>query len=257
MAEEQTESQDISPAAATAENVEAAPVVESAPVESESTQPEEKLIEQSKVNKIVGTAKQEAYDKGKRDALSDNQTQYQPPYAASEQTQAPNDYAQNVDGGNANLSPEQVRQLIADEANKQAALRTVDSFVNKLQRGKEKYSDFDEKVVKLNIGNLPPVAQANLVHFANEMDNTADVMYELANNPVKFANVLNLAGSSPALARDAFYELSASIKQNEDAKAKVAEQKVEKPLDQIQPATTGTDNGSMSISDLRKADWLR
>jgi hypothetical protein len=90
------------------------------------------------------------------------------------------------------------------------------------------------------------------------MDNTAEIMYELGQNPTKFDSVLALSVRNKTLAHKAITKLSDSIKQNKVAVDKNAKTKVNEPLDQIKPSLTGTDSGDpKSVGDFRKQDWLR
>jgi len=210
--------------------------------------PSEKLLKQSEVNEIVGGVKKEAYEKGRRDSLGEVQ--------AKQTQELKNDVTPQqaeTNAVNAQLSEENIRQIIDDEsqrkANEAVIQNVVNEFVQKMSAGKDKHSDFNEVVEKLNIPSIP-----HIVVMANSMDNTADVMYELGKHPAKLANVLMLAQNAPRLAQDEFRKLSESIKKNEEAAGK--EQPPE-PLDQIKPSITGTDNGSMTVNDLRKQPWLR
>lgn len=221
---------------------------------AEQAQPEEKLVKQSVMNDVVGTAKREAYEKGKKEVYEEVQKQIQ---AAAQPEVPPAQQPAAVSEDKVNLSSEEVRKLIAEEAEKEATRKTaetvVNSFITKMQGGYDKYSDFEEKVRELNIPNLPP----QVIHWVTQLDNTADVMYELAKNPAKFGNVLTLSMASPNLAQKAFNDLSSSIKQNQDATQKGENTNVQEPLDQINPSVTGTDNGNLGVSDLRKLDYLR
>lgn len=209
---------------------------------------EEKVLKQSEVNRIVGGAKVEAYEKGKREALAELERE-----RASQQSYESQTKSQNI-----TANADELRRLIAEEAearaNQQRAQQVAEQFISKMQLGMQKHQDFEEVVTKLDIPNLPP----QLIAWANSMDNTADVMYEIGKNPGKFANLLTLSITSPRLAYDEFIRLSDSIKRNEEAAKKAANSNANEPLDQVKHSTTGTDNGSpRSVSDFRKQPWLR
>lgn len=213
------------------------------PSHVELTPQQEKMIPQSEVNKIVGRVRDETrqdyYERGKAEALSELQKSQQ-------QSQ------QNL-GGIAEITPEKVDKLIEDKiterANAEYGRRIAQDFISKLETGKERYPDFEETVTQLNLPQLP-----QLVTWANSLDNTADVVYEIGKNPSKFANILMLANTSPELARREMMKLSDSIKKNQEAKS---QPKVDAPLSQLRPSNTGTDNGKMGVRDLRKQPWLK
>lgn len=202
--------------------------------------PAEKLVPQSTVDKIVGSVKNEAYERAKREVEEDRVAAQAA--AGSNQPAAPS------------LSKEEIRSIINEEAEKKAnqklAEQTAMEFVCKMESGSKKYADFDEVVTPLGIGNQE---MAPIIQLSNSVDNTADVMYELGKNPHKIGSLLALAAATPGLAYKEMQKLSASIKQNTSSSTV----KVDEPLSQVTPSLTGTDNGSKTVSDLRKEDWLR
>lgn len=200
--------------------------------------PKEKLLPQSLVDKIVGTRVKEAYAKAKQDAVNEFQTQRQP--------------TTNM-GGIEQVAPEQIRQMIQQEAyrmsNEAMASQIVNNFASKMKAGETKYEDFADKMQSLNLSNNP-----QLVMWTEKLDNAADVLYDMANNPSKVAHILMLAnGGFHDLAQMELQKLSSSIKTNEEAKKAPS---VNEPLGQLKPSNIGTDNGKMTVSDLRKQPWL-
>jgi hypothetical protein len=203
----------------------------------------EKLVPQSKVNEVVGAAKRDAYEKARKDfEASAMQTQ------VTHTEGAVNSAPQNV-----TVPADEIRRIIEEEATRKAdeayANQLVNEFAQKVEIGKSKYNDFEENVAQLNFSENP-----YLMDWANKMDNSADVLYDLAKNPTKFASILMLAKTNPQMAYKQFGELSKSIKANEEA---LKQPKSPTPLDQITPSNTGTDNGANTVSDLRKLDSLR
>jgi hypothetical protein len=202
----------------------------------------EKTLPQSEVNELVGKIKKETYEKARREVLSEVQKTHTPESISSQQ---------NI--GSMPISDDHIRQLITEQANRAAmqaqAERVAHEFNNKMLAAKEKYPDFEQVVAQVNFAQIP-----SIVNFANSLDNTADIMYDIAKNPSKFASVLTLAGTAPNLAEMELRRLSESIKKNEDASKQPS---ASEPLSQIRPSITGTDNGSKTIRDLRKESWLR
>lgn len=196
--------------------------------------PEEKVLKQSEVNELVGRIKREAFEKGKQEALAASQAQ--PPQGQSM-------------GGMSQITDDHIRGLISEEAQKQAQLagvqQTISNFVQQMDAGKGKYSDFDETVAKLgNLQNIP-----HIVKMAADTGSAEDVMYELGRNPGKVASLTTLAYINPHLAESEMKRLVESIKTNQQA---AKEPSAKEPLSQVRPSTVGTDSGSPSVKDLRR-----
>lgn len=212
----------------------------------------EKLIPQSTVDKAVKHAKNLAYEQGKKETLMQLQAQQQ------EQQQPVNapvnpQGSQNL-GGMQSLTPDQVQKMIDTHAQQQAqqyhAHSIANEFLAKLSTGKDKYPDFDETIDALELSTIPEVVQ-----LANTVDNTADVMYELGKNPHKVASLLTLTRyGNGKLAYLETKKLSDSIKQNQTA---LQQPLPPEPLSQLKPSNVGTDNGALSIRELRKQQHLR
>lgn len=224
----------------------------SAPSQSVSSDTNEKLLKQSDVDSIVGRAKAEAYERGKREYSSSQQQQ------SSSQPQAQSQ-PQTL-GGMPQVTENEVRKLAAQEAsrlrdewiqesqqksNEQEATRIAQEFTNKLDTGKAKYQDWDQTVGDVEFKNIP-----HIVQLANMVDNTADVMYDLAQNPEKIGNLQQLINTSPKLAYNLMVKMSQRLKDNEAA----TNFKLPKsPLNHMRPSNTGTDTGAMkSVSDYRR-----
>jgi hypothetical protein len=204
--------------------------------------PSEKLFTQAELEKRIADTRAKTrdhyYAQGKQDALS----------AYGKQ-----DVSQQSLGGIAQQSPEEiekiVEQKIKERSQQEAANHIAQDFIGKMQTGKDKYSDFEETVASLN---LP--AHPHVIYWANSLDNTVDVVYDIAKNPEKFASILMLAQTAPELARRKMLELSSSIKKNAEASK---QPHVNEPLSQLRPSTMGTDNGSMTVRDLRRQSWMK
>ncbi len=206
---------------------------------------QEKVLKQSEVNELVGRVKHEAYTKGMRDAQTQPTQQPLPNGQPAGQSM----------GGMPQLTEEQVRGLISDEAQKQAHLtaahNTLNNFVQQMGAGKGKYSDFDETVA--NLGDMKSIP--HVVELAAGTGIAGDVMYELGKNPGKVASLTTLAYINPHLAKVEMQKLSDSIKKNQ---AESDSPNVNEPLSRMQPSVkAGADNGSKTVHDLRKMSWAR
>lgn len=205
---------------------------------------DEKVFKQSEVNDLLGRAKVEAVERYKRSAG-------QPPSPSNQPL-----HQQHLEHMQ---SEENIRRMAAEEAqhlrdkwiedaqrtaHEQEAKRITSDFLTKLEGGKSKYQDYDQVLGDFEFGAIPHVVQ-----MATMLDNTADIMYDLAKNPSKIGNLQQLIQISPKLAYAEMQRLAQSLKDNESAQGvKMPNQ----PLSQMKPSNTGTDNGAMTVSDYRK-----
>lgn len=211
-----------------------------------------KMLDQDKVNEIY----QAAFAKGKAKGSQETQAEYERRMAemrssapqASNETQGAQVTEDLVNQLKSRLDEERQREMqAAEQARVEAHMSQIaKDFTSKLNSGKSQYEDFDSVTDGLDLAQFP-----HLVYFANEVDNTADVVYEMAKNPHKLANIQVLAQTSPELARREIKKLSQSITNNREA----AEQHRDSndPLSRTKPsAKAGADSGKMSIQDYKK-----
>jgi len=182
------------------------------------------------------------------------QPQYQPQY----QTQAPQQ----------NISHDEVRRLAAEETQRlrqewiqdshrntqeQDAQRIASEFYSKVGIGEGGMATFEKTIgdAGLDLRSIPYHVQ-----LANMVDNTRDVMMDLANNPSKIGQLQSLididirAGRSPTLAMAEMKRLSQSIKDNAGAKKF---QSPNDPLSQLRPPTAGAGNtGALTTADYKQ-----
>lgn len=209
----------------------------------------EKMIPQSQVNEIVGHAKREAAERAveayKRQA----------PPAQYENTQ------QQQTSSHRGLSEDDVKRMAGDEikktfgqlqeeaqerANIEAANRIVGVFKDKIVAGKSKYDDFDAVTGNVAMQLYPNVVQL----LAEQVDNTADVLYHLANNRDKLYRLEALSQHNTPDAIHEMKRLSESIKANDQT---LQTKHANAPLSQTRPSNTGTDPGNaLSMADLKR-----
>lgn len=214
-----------------------------APVVPQETQQQaqERLYKESEVNRLIGVKKHDAYQKGHADGLAKAQAPMQAPGDAG-----------------ANITPEQARQLVAEEIQRHqheakqqqdaVMIRNMQQeFINRIADCSSKYPDFNE-VMKPLLENehVPPPLMA----LALSVDNTGDVIYDMYKNRYKRGEIMNMVNNPNTHldAISAIQRLSGSIKQNEQAKL---QENAPEPLDQLKSSYTGTDNGSYTKSDMR------
>jgi poly-D-alanine transfer protein DltD len=221
-----------------------------AQVEPVVQQSAERMLSQSQVNEIVGSAKREAAERAvetyKRQQVQSQQAQ------APQQAHEPNsgrytseDDVKRVAGDEIKRHFTQLEQEAQERANVDAANRIVGMFRDKIVAGKGKFEDFDSVTSNVAMQRYPNVVQL----LAEHVDNTADVLYHLAKNRDKLYRIEALSEHSPS---DAIYEmkrLADSIKSNEES---VNAKHPNAPLSQQRPSNTGTESGSLSMSDLKR-----
>jgi hypothetical protein len=223
----------------------------------------ERTFKQSEVNDLVGRAKSEAIERFKRESsvASHQQPPQQQPYQAPQQPsyQQPQHQPQHV-------SEDQVRRMAAEETQRlrnewiqesriqsqeQDAQRIASEFFTKLEAGKSTLQDFDKVMGEVDLRSIPYHVQ-----LANMVDNTAEVMYELAKNPSKIGQLQSLididvrAGRTPKLALTEMKRLSQSLKDNaQGAKFKSPND----PLSQLPSSNAGTGSqGALSVGDYKR-----
>lgn len=216
--------------------------------------PAEKMLSQSEVNRIVGREKAQVAERVRREMEAQYKRDLdQPPTKEP----APDNLEDKIFNRLMDKAKE-FEELQAKkeqdrlEAEQREQLEKVASqYYLKMGHGKDKYSDFEEVMTDFDAAAFPQVAL-----LAAHLDNTPDIMYELARNPHKLVQLNTLAERSPKLAQRELEKLSKSIVDNQQAVENVKVPGA--PLSRIKSSTTvGADNGKMTVRDLKKADWLR
>tara|TARA_R110002012_G_scaffold57343_1_gene147773 strand:+ start:1220 stop:1963 length:744 start_codon:yes stop_codon:yes gene_type:complete len=214
-----------------------------APVEISQTSSAEKMLPQSEVNRLVAGIKKESYEKG---------------LTASQQPSG----EQSPTSANSNASSQSVQDIVqaelkkandahiaqAQEQQQKADLnQLVSELKPKLDAASAKYEDFNEKLSPEAMSEVLQVNPALLV-YANQVDNSGDVLYEIMKHPEKLAMLNNLS-SIPSQAVNYVKGLAKSIS-SRDA-AKTAPQQPQ-PLSTIKPSTVGAVDGPMTVADYSK-----
>lgn len=212
-----------------------------------TTQSNEKMVPQSQVNEIVGSAKREAAERAV-EAYKRQQAQVIPPQQhepLSHRGMSDDDVRRMTDDRiKSHFS--QLEEQAQERANVDAANRIVQMFGEKIISGKGKYEDFDTVASSVRMEKYPGVVQL----LAEHVDNSADILYHLAKNRSKLYEFEKFYSDHP---EDAVYEikrLSDSIKANEQGSQM---KQANTPLSQQRPSNTGTDSGSsLSMTDLKR-----
>ena len=223
-----------------------------APIEAE------KLLSADHVNKIVQREKALVADKVRREMEAQHQAQLQ-------QMQAQNQTPPQANGGGSEQNADEIEariyQRIMDEAtkaqqeqeqqqHKQAIEQTASQYFLKMGKGHELFDDFKETMSAFN-----PAAFPQVVYLATELENTPELMYEMAKNPHKLATIDYLAQRDPMAAKAELAKLANSIQANK--KAKEEDIQTNPPLSRIKSSSVGGDSGKMTVRDLKSLPSLR
>jgi hypothetical protein len=219
----------------------------SAPINNENlSPPQEKMLPQSKVNALIGQARQE----GAARAVEE--------YRRSQPESAP----QQPSYRESSSQPDETRfrQLAAEEAHRlrdqwvaetqqrhdeETAHQIVKGFYDKIEPGKQKYDDFDKITGDLELRRFPNIVQM----LSQQIDNSHDVLYELGKNRAKLAQIEMTARDFPQEALYDLRRLSESVKKNDEVSG---HRNVNAPLNQQRPSNVGTDSGGiLSMRDLK------
>ncbi len=218
-----------------------------APVEA-INQNTERMLPQSTVNELIGSAKREAAEKAATRAVEEYKRTIQ-----SQQTQPTSDHSRLTEEDVNRLASEVIdrkRHEYEKDAQEKAYINAANNIVKayeqKINAGRDKYEDFEAVTNSVNMGKYPYVVQL----LAEHVDNAPDILYNLAQRRSKLNEIESLGERN---AEDAIYEikrLSKSIKDNESA-GQLKNSKT--PLSQQRPSNTGTDSGgTLSMADLKR-----
>ena len=225
------------------------PVVTTSTVES--SPPTEKMLPQSEVNRLVGSAKHEAAERARREVESRYQSQ-----------------AQQSMGGIPQLSEDQIRKMVSEAADKKAqemsnlqmqeyhkqqANAFAQDFAKKMESAKSRYDNFDKTFEGVDLGKYADIA----VMASQFGDSTGDIMHELFANPTKLSNMVALSQRDQTLAMRAMQQIKDSIDQNSRASSFKSPKQ---PLSHIQPSNAGMGNGdlnNMSVGQLKSSSIFK
>lgn len=212
---------------------------------------EEKMLPQSKVNELIGREKAAARDKARQELQAELESLRTGQTQAMGGMQAPNIddiYSQVTERLRHEFA--EAQQQAQQAEHEQFVRGQVEKYLQKMDAASGIADDFREMTAKFK-----PERFKEIFFLANSLENTPHVIYELAKNPNKLANLDYLAKTDPELAREALANLSKSIEANEQAKANNVSAPA--PIGRMTPSLAGADNGAMSIRDLKNAPWLR
>jgi hypothetical protein len=223
-------------------------------------QVDDRRFTQGDLDRVAKKRAQEAYERGLREASSTP--------AQGSHVDQPRSGTTNHFGGMPQQSLEDIERMIDEKAttklkelrqqeqadyhaaqNNAYNTQIAEKFIGKVVSGKDIYPDFEQKVAELNLQSIAPI----IPHLV-ELDNMEHVLYDIANNPSKAANLLVLAERAPHLAKAEAERLSQALSQIKNAST---QKQSNPPLQSLKPSYEGTDSGSMTINDLRRQSWLK
>lgn len=231
------------------ESSEASDMGEDSPVE-------EKMLPVSRVNELVKKAKLKGRDQMQQqleELQRENESLKQQPPLGGQGSPVDSEAIRKQVYEDLVAQLQQQQEAQAQEQLKQEAQKLATDYHSKMSSGKEQFDDFEEIVA-----DFDPSAFPQIVYLANNTDNTAAVMYELAKNPQKLATLSVLSERDPRAAQAMINRLSSSIKVNEQAKAQ--EKSVNAPLNRMQSSPSGQDTKNVNdfdVKDFQKMSFLR
>lgn len=214
---------------------------------------QEELVPKSRVNEIVQKRMAEAAEKARREAEAHYKQQLEAQQRQSmQQAQVSGQVQPSVDEITAQVQ-NRLMQEFSQRQQEQEMQNVANNYLNKMAAGKDSYEDFNEVTKDFDPAEFP-----QLVYLVAGMDGAADVIYDLAQNPLKLAAMHTLAQSAPKKAQSELLKIANSIRDNRQAVAEAESQQSDEPLSRMQPSRLGASNGKpQTISDLRAQPWLR
>jgi hypothetical protein len=217
---------------------------------------EPKMLSQEQVNNIVKQVKRDTAEKARREYESKLQAmQSSSAQPASEAQQSPvnhDDLGRLVEERLAKIAQEYQEKARQQEYEAELQ-RIANTYADKMAVGKDLFPDFEEAM-----SDIDPADFYDVMGLASELDNTPEVMYELAKNLSKLEYIDRLAkrpSNGRKLAMKELERLSKSIAANQEAKEEHV--MTNPPLSKPKPSQVGTEKPMTSVRDFKSASWLR
>ncbi len=207
---------------------------------------EQKMLTQEQVNALVGREKREAAEKARRQVEAEYAAKLEEVRAAAGQqngSQMGGMQQQSVDDIYRQIR-ERLLQEAQEEQQKAELKQVADTYYSRMSNGSKLFEDFGEVM-----GDFRPESFPQVVYLASQLDNTPQIMYELAKNPTKLAAIHSLALADPNQAKRALRQLSDSIAHNEQAVNEY--EQTNAPLSRPQASHVSSDKGELSLKDLK------
>ncbi len=206
----------------------------------------DEMISKARVNEIVQErarqASQKGYERGKAEAIQSSSNTGMGGMAAMSDDRYREIAAKVFEERQNQLHEEYERQSI-----QQKFTELADNFMEKIASASEAYPDLMKR--QDEIGEL-----SALVPYINETSNVPGVVQHILDNEQKYASLMVLSQTSPALLRRSLDKIASSIDKNEEA---VNRERPNAPLSWPTPSNNAMDSGAGSIEALKQQDWLR
>jgi hypothetical protein len=214
-------------------------------------QPEAKVMQQHEINALVGGAKQKGYEKGEKEGYQRAKAELMQQSQASIPT--PQTQSFNPTDNDTRLRQIAIEELSKQRAEEQAkweaqqreeaGMRILNDLQAKSSSAKNKFDDY-EKVVRSDFKSFERTPEVLLL--ANQFDNPGEMLYDMAKNPGKIAQIALM--ERMGMKEEAYAEmkrLSDSIKVNEMS---ANQPKPKMPLSQVSPSTVGVGKTDSKVS---------
>ncbi len=220
--------------------------IESQSTPAQANEQPERMFTQRDMSEVVRREREKALEKGKREALAEIERQKSMGFQANPLAQNNQMTQEQIEQIIAQKAPEMLQKQLQELEHNARTKHVVESFANKIEASKERFPELESQLNDLDFHTFAPI-----VTLANDMENTSEIMHDLMQNPMKMGNLLSLLRDQPKMAAKAMYELSNSIKQNQQAAQE--NRSAREPFNQLKPSVTkGIDNSNMSVTDFRK-----
>lgn len=200
---QETATAEVSSREQTQENVSSSTPVDNTVASPSAT---EKSFSQDEVNKLIGAAKLK-----ERERYVNSQDNYQSHEFKNNHQLS----AQDFDiGAEVKRVLQQAQEELEAQRAYEEAQNIINNFSHKVISGKDKYDDFDQKLSHVNLEN------PSLIMSLKDLDNPADVLYELGKDPSTYLEVVNGLSSpyTSAAAKAKVQKIANVVKNNEQAR---------------------------------------
>lgn len=185
------------------------------------------------INSITKDAHKRGYEKGKKELNIS-----QPHHVGNANTNFNTDNThQDIEKLVSDATKRSVDEILKQKETEQYVENIAKTFYDKITAPDniDRYPDYKEQLSLVDFAKLP-----ELVQHASGIDNMSSIFYELSKNPHKLAQLNALCKEQPKLAQKELFNLSNSIKQNEEA---LDRKQPNPPLSQIRNSPIGVNNG--------------
>ena len=230
------------------------------PSSSESIAKAKKMFDEDRMKVISNNAKQSGFQEGIKAGEEKIRAEYEEKLAKLNNTE--NVHTDSASNNSANYNEDYIKKIVqehikesADKQQQEIEIginRQVENeFVSKIAPVLQANPEVAEKLAQLGFDKFNPAIKADVefVRMLNSVDNVADVIVDIANNPKKMLDLKALYMAHPQFALNSLNELSSSIKANKEALDK---ERAPAPSSQLKPSTIGLGDGSVSVSTLRQ-----